>query len=274
MTAKQAPDESDAAAPVDATAAASPVAEHEPKLARKRRTVASGTSGASPTEAGPIIVAERLRKVYGDGEGARAALDDVSLTVEAGELLVILGHSGSGKSTLLGVAGGLDRVYEGKVSLFGQDVASLSDRALARLRGQRIGFVFQAFHLLNHLSVLDNVLAPTLFDPDGEDLTERALSVLDRLGIKDRAGDPPARLSGGQRQRVAIARALLLSPDLLLCDEPTGNLDVETGKRTIELFRELHQDGLTILAVTHEERLASVGTRVIRLRDGRIVEGT
>lgn len=261
MTAKRSPDEADAAGPVDATAPAS--AQANPKDGGKRRALPAS---------GPIVVAEGLRKVYGDGQGARAALDGVSLTVERGELLVILGHSGSGKSTLLGVAGGLDRTYEGKVSLFGQDVAGLSDKALARLRGRRIGFVFQAFHLLGHLSVLDNVLAPTLFDPDHEDRSERALSVLDRLGIKDRALDLPAQLSGGQRQRVAIARALLQSPDLLLCDEPTGNLDVETGERTIGLFRELHEDGLTILAVTHEERLANAGTRVIRLKDGRIVE--
>jgi putative ABC transport system ATP-binding protein len=219
-----------------------------------------------------VVTVEGLRKVYGDGQAARAALDGVSITVEKGEFLVILGQSGSGKSTLLGIAGGLDREYEGKVSLFGHDVATLSDRALARLRGQRIGFVFQAFHLLGHLSVLDNVLAPALFDPRPKDLRSRALTVLDHLGIKDRAHDVPAQLSGGQRQRVAIARALLQTPDLLLCDEPTGNLDAETGERTIALFRELHKnEGLTVLAVTHEERLAKVATRVIQLKDGRVV---
>jgi putative ABC transport system ATP-binding protein len=226
-----------------------------------------------PDESGSaLIVAEDLRKVYGDGEGARAALDGISITVQKGEFVVILGHSGSGKSTLLGIVGGLDRAYQGKVKLFGEDLAALSDRALARLRGSRIGFVFQAFHLLGHVSVLDNVLAPSLFDPRHEDRTERALAVLDHLGIKDRAKDPPAQLSGGQRQRVAIARALLSSPELLLCDEPTGNLDAETGERTIALFRQLHGEGLTVLAVTHEERLAAAATRVIRLKDGRVVE--
>ena len=218
----------------------------------------------------PVVAVDRLRKVYGDGTGARAALDGVSLAVQKGDFLVILGQSGSGKSTLLGIAGGLDRAYEGKVSLFGQDVAGLSDRALARLRGRKIGFVFQAFHLLGHISVLDNVLAPALFDPSPGDLSDRALAVLDRLGLKDRAADFPAQLSGGQRQRVAIARALLHEPELLLCDEPTGNLDAETGDRTIQLFRELHRDGLTVLAVTHEERLARAATRVIRLENGRI----
>ncbi len=228
------------------------------------------TDKKSPS-GGPVVTVEELRKMYGDGDGARAALDGVSLTVERGELVVILGHSGSGKSTLLGIAGGLDRVYEGKVTLFGHDVARLSDKALARLRGQKIGFVFQAFHLLNHLSVLDNVLAPALFDDGPKRREDRALSVLDHLGIKDRARDLPTQLSGGQRQRVAIARALLQSPELLLCDEPTGNLDAETGERTISLFRELHREGLTMLAVTHEERLANIATRVIRLKDGKIV---
>ena len=224
------------------------------------------------TASSVVVAVSGLRKVYGDDGGGRAALDGVSLAVEKGELLVILGHSGSGKSTLLGIAGGLDRAYQGTVTLFGQDIATLSDRALARLRGQKLGFVFQAFHLLGHLSVLDNVLAPTLFDDGKMDRSARALEVLDHLGIKDRARDYPAQLSGGQRQRVAIARALLQSPEVLLCDEPTGNLDAETGERTIALFRDLHKDGLTVIAVTHEERLASAATRVIRLKDGRIVE--
>ncbi len=221
---------------------------------------------------GAVIAVTDLRKIYGDEQAGRAALDGVSITIHRGDFAVILGQSGSGKSTLLGIAGGLDRVYQGHVSLFGHDIAMLSDGALARLRGKKIGFVFQAFHLLGHLSVLNNVLAPTLFDPDSEDRTPRALLVLDRLGIKDRASDFPAQLSGGQRQRVAIARALLQAPDLLLCDEPTGNLDAETGEKTISLFRELHADGLTIVAVTHEERLASAASRVIRLKDGRVVE--
>lgn len=219
-----------------------------------------------------VIEVRDLRKTYGDGSSTRAALDGVSITVKKGELVVILGHSGSGKSTLLGIAGGLDRAYEGSVSIFGKDLATLSDKALARLRGQKIGFVFQAFHLLNHLTVLDNVLAPALFDDGPRRREERALAVLDHLGIKDRARDLPTQLSGGQRQRVAIARALLQEPELLLCDEPTGNLDAETGERTIALFRELHREGLTMLAVTHEERLANIATRVIRLKDGKIVD--
>ncbi|HZF55103.1 MAG TPA: ABC transporter ATP-binding protein [Polyangiaceae bacterium] len=221
----------------------------------------------------PLVRAEDLRKLYGDAKAARAALDGVTLSVKKGEFLAILGPSGSGKSTLLGILGGLDRDFQGKVELFGNDVAKVDDKTLARLRNRSIGFIFQAFHLLGHLRVIDNVLAPALFDRDAApaDREARALAVLDRLGLKDRAFDRPAELSGGQRQRVAIARALLQKPELLLCDEPTGNLDRETGAQTIELFRELHQqDGITLIAVTHEERLARSATRTLHIRNGRI----
>ncbi len=196
-------------------------------------------------------------------------LSGVALSIDEGELVAVLGPSGSGKSTLLGIVGGLDRDYQGKVSVFGEDLRALGDRALSRLRGDRIGFVFQAFHLLPHLTVLDNVCAPALFTAADPGIRPRALALLERLGLAERAEDTPARLSGGQRQRVAIARALLRRPALLLCDEPTGNLDAETGARTIELFRDLHREGgLTIIAVTHEERLAAVATRTLHLKDG------
>lgn len=216
---------------------------------------------------------EGLRKVFGDTKAQRSALDGVTLSIEEGEFVAILGPSGSGKSTLLGIVGGLDRAYEGKVELFGRDLAALKDRELAELRGKRVGFVFQAFHLLDHLTVMENVRAPALFDRESapEASAKRAREVLGRLGMADRAEDKPAELSGGQRQRVAIARALFQEPDLLLCDEPTGNLDAETGAQTIELFRELHaQGGLTVLAVTHEPRLAEAATRTVRLVAGKI----
>ena len=217
-----------------------------------------------------MVCIDGLTKLYGEGPARRAALDNVSLSIDAGELLAVLGPSGSGKSTLLGIVGGLDRDYQGRVTVFGEDLRALGDRALSRLRGDRIGFVFQAFHLLPHLTVLDNVLAPALFTANDPALRPRALALLERLGLAERALDTPARLSGGQRQRVAIARALLRRPALLLCDEPTGNLDAETGARTIDLFRELHREGgLTIVAVTHEERLAAAATRTLHLRDGR-----
>jgi putative ABC transport system ATP-binding protein len=212
-----------------------------------------------------------LTKHYGDGPARRAALDGIALSIEEGELVSVLGPSGSGKSTLLGIIGGLDRAYEGRAVVLGSDLHALADEPLSRLRGEHIGFVFQAFHLLPHLTVLDNVLAPALFASKDAGLRARGLALLDRLGLADRAGDTPAHLSGGQRQRVAIARALLRRPKLLLCDEPTGNLDAETGARTIALFRELYgEGGLTIVAVTHEERLAEIATRTLRIRAGRI----
>jgi putative ABC transport system ATP-binding protein len=218
-----------------------------------------------------VIRLDGLTKHYGDGPARRAALDGVALSIDEGELCAVLGPSGSGKSTLLGIVGGLDRDYQGRAEVFGQDLRALADRDLSRLRGERVGFVFQAFHLLPHLTVLDNVCAPALFAADGAALRARALSLLDRLGLEGRALDTPARLSGGQRQRVAIARALLRRPSLLLCDEPTGNLDVETGASTLALLRDLHREGgLTVVAVTHEERLAAMATRTLHLREGKL----
>lgn len=219
------------------------------------------------------IHAQRVTRVHDAGKGTRRALSNVDFTVHSGEFVAVLGPSGSGKSTLLSIVGGLDRAYEGKVCLWGEDIGAMSDARLARLRGKRIGFVFQHFHLLSHLSVLENVTTPGLFDPDANEALDvrRAKELLERLGLADRTTDTPAELSGGQRQRVAIARALLRRPKLLLCDEPTGNLDADTGAQTIALFEELYRhDGLTIVAVTHEERLARVASRVVRLRDGSI----
>jgi putative ABC transport system ATP-binding protein len=219
----------------------------------------------------PAIRTRALRRVHEGGRGARAALDGVDLVVEEGEFVAVTGPSGSGKSTLLAVLGGLDRGYEGSVELWGEDLGRVSDARLSRLRGERIGFVFQHFHLLTHLTVLENVLTPALFDPAGGDARARGMGLLERLGLGDRAEDTPAELSGGQRQRVAIARALLRRPRLLLCDEPTGNLDAETGDRTIALLRGLYEEEkLTVVAVTHEERLSRAATRIVPLRDGRV----
>ncbi len=218
-----------------------------------------------------LLRTRAVRKLYGDEKARRAALDGVDFAVEPGEFVTVLGPSGSGKSTLLAILGGLDLDYEGHVELFGKDLKSLGDRELSRLRGERVGFVFQAFHLLAHLTVMDNVLAPALFSGNGDDLRPRARALLDRLGLGDRGGDVPTELSGGQRQRVSIARALLHKPDLLLCDEPTGNLDEETGARAIALFSELHrEEKLTVIAVTHEERLSAAASRTVRLREGKL----
>ncbi|MCK6534532.1 MAG: ABC transporter ATP-binding protein [Polyangiaceae bacterium] len=225
-----------------------------------------------------VIVAQGLTRTFGTGEAARRAVDDVSLSVAAGEVVLIFGPSGCGKSTLLALIGGLDRAFSGSLSLFGQDVATLSDAALSRLRGEKIGFVFQAFHLLAHLSVIENVMAPALFSPhdrhEGE-VRARAGEVLARVGLADRALSGPAELSGGQRQRVAIARALLHQPSLLLCDEPTGNLDRKTGEQIIELFAELHAElGTTIVIVTHEERLSRLADRTLDMVDGKLEAGS
>jgi putative ABC transport system ATP-binding protein len=223
-----------------------------------------------------VVDARNLSKRYGKGDGVRAALDGVTLSVKQGEFACVLGHSGCGKSTLLGILGCLDQSYEGDLKLFGEDARTMSDDQQAALRGRKIGFVFQAFHLMGHLSVRDNVLASTLFlrgESDTAALGKRADELLQQVGLLDRAKDAPSTLSGGERQRVAIARALLMKPALLLCDEPTGNLDVDTGKQIVEIFRELHDEsGITVIAVTHETQLADASDRVIRLKAGKIVE--
>ncbi|MFP6684895.1 MAG: ABC transporter ATP-binding protein [Polyangiaceae bacterium] len=226
-----------------------------------------------------VIEGKGLVKRYGEGPGMRAALDGVDIEVKRGEFVAVLGPSGCGKSTLLGVLGGLDRSFGGKLWLFGEDIDPLSDAALAALRGGRIGFVFQAFHLLGHLSTRDNILAPALFSRDHQAVADRrALGdrvdhLLHEIGLGGRGDDMPATMSGGERQRVAIARAMLLEPELLLCDEPTGNLDAETGQQIVELFHRLHRDqNMTVVAVTHELRVAEVATRTLHMRGGALVD--
>lgn len=223
----------------------------------------------------PVVVAEGVVRAFGSGSAARRAVDSVSLEIRAGEVVLVFGPSGSGKSTLLALVGGLDRAYQGRLELFGNDVSTLGDRELSALRGRRIGFVFQAFHLLPELSVLENVTAPYLFagsERDPASAERRGLELLGRVGLADRRATRPAELSGGQRQRVAIARALFRAPDLLLCDEPTGNLDRQTGEQIIDLFAELHRElGTTLLVVTHEDRMKRLATRSLSMLDGRIL---
>jgi putative ABC transport system ATP-binding protein len=213
-----------------------------------------------------IVEASSLVRRFGE----RTAIEAVELRVQAGEFLAITGPSGSGKSTLLAILGGLDTRFSGQLRLFGRPTTGLSDRELSRLRGEKIGFVFQAFFLLEQQSVLDNVLVPSLFQArDGA--RAAAQLALQRVGLADRAADRVDTLSGGQRQRVAIARAVAHKPALLLCDEPTGNLDEETAARVIELFTALHREGTTVVCATHESSLARVATRQVRLRDGRLL---
>jgi putative ABC transport system ATP-binding protein len=224
------------------------------------------------------MAAIRLRDVtksYGVGAGKTQVLRGVSFDVQEGEFLALVGQSGSGKSTLLNIIGGLDQPDAGEVEVLGLDYGSASESARARLRNKRIGFVFQAFNLLDHLSCLKNVTLPAQFARDGADADARGTEALRRVGLADFADRRPSELSGGQKQRVAIARALFGAPSLLLCDEPTGNLDSETGREVIEFFRELNQrDKVTLLIVTHERRVSTVARRVLAMRDGMLVEGT
>ncbi len=208
--------------------------------------------------------------MFGEGSEQRVAVDDVNLRIDAGEFATVFGPSGSGKSTLLGIVGGLDRGFGGELQLRGRDLRAMTDRDLSRFRGQEIGFVFQAFHLLDHLSVLDNVMVPFLFTPRPN--PERAArEALERVGLADRWKDGTSNLSGGQRQRVAIARAIAHKPALLLCDEPTGNLDDVTAGQIIEIFASLHRDdGTTVFCATHDERIGRVATRMLRMDSGRV----
>jgi len=217
-----------------------------------------------------VIHARQLRKAYRNGADEIRVLNGLDLDVRAGEFVAVVGPSGSGKSTLLHVLGGLDASYAGEVEVAGVRLNELNDVALARFRNRQVGFVFQSFHLIASLSALDNVLLPAFFDVEAVagPRRKRAEDVLARVGLIEKKNRVPAQLSGGERQRTAIARALFAEPKLLLCDEPTGNLDETTGGEVIELFRELHRDGLTILVVTHEDRMSTAAQRVLRLTGG------
>ena len=221
----------------------------------------------------------RLRQVtkrYGTARADEQALVGIDLDIVAGEHVALLGPSGSGKTTLLNLIGGLDRAFEGTVSVNAIDLAPLSDGALARMRTSTIGFVFQHYGLLDHLSVVDNVMLPGAFFDDvartRAESTTRAMQLLERVGIAHKAAALPPKLSGGQRQRVAVARALFNHPKLLLCDEPTGSLDTNTGASVIRLLEALNAEGVTLVTVTHDARVASSARRIVRLEDGRVVE--
>ena len=201
-------------------------------------------------------------------------LSEVSLRVDAGEFVAITGPSGCGKTTLLNLIGALDRDFTGDIRIAGQDIRRLSDRQLSAFRNKTVGFVFQQFNLLAPFSALENVLLPSHFDPSGEPRTalrERAQKALERVGLGEKLSRRPAQLSGGERQRVAIARALFARPRLVLCDEPTGNLDARTGQAIIDLFRELvAEQAMTLVVVTHETRLSQAAGRVVTLSDHRL----
>jgi putative ABC transport system ATP-binding protein len=212
-------------------------------------------------------------KTYRSGLLEVEALRDVTLTIQSGEFVAIVGPSGSGKSTLMHILGCLDVPSEGQFLLAGEDVATLSEDKLAEVRNRRIGFVFQQFNLLAYLTAWRNVELPLVYaGVDPTERRQRALAALDRVGLADRADHRPMELSGGQQQRVAVARALVTEPDLLLADEPTGNLDSASGADVLDLLGDLHDTGRTIVLITHESDVATRAGRVVRISDGRVSE--
>jgi putative ABC transport system ATP-binding protein len=221
-----------------------------------------------------LIEIQDLKRGYNMGQEDVWALNGVTLQVEKGEFVAIMGHSGSGKSTLLNVIGCLDVPTSGKYILDGTPVAGMNRAALARVRNQKIGFVFQSFNLLSRTTARENVELPMLYNPTaprGKALHDRAEYLLDHVGLGDRMLHTPGQLSGGQQQRVAIARALMNNPPLLLADEPTGNLDSHASLEIMEYFRTLNEQGQTIVMVTHEIDIAAYAKRKIVMRDGKVV---
>lgn len=218
-----------------------------------------------------IIKLQGVEKTYKMGNTQIYALRDINLLVEKSEFLSITGPSGSGKSTLLHVIGALDRPSRGKIFVDGKDVSKMSDNQLAAIRGRKIGFVFQSFNLIPRLTALENVMLPMWF-AGFENREEKARKLLNEVGLSHRISNKPNQLSGGESQRVAIARALANNPEIIVADEPTGNLDSKTGSEIIELLRGIHEKGATLILVTHEMKLAEMADRQIRMKDGSIID--
>ena len=222
----------------------------------------------------PVAELRGISKIYGSGDLKVKALDQLNLTVQEGDYLAVMGASGSGKSTAMNILGCLDRPTSGTYRLNGIAVEQLDDDALADVRNRSLGFVFQQFHLLGHASAMENVMLPMIYaGVPREERIERAQSALRRVGLAQRLENKPNQLSGGQQQRVAIARAIINRPSLLLADEPTGALDSSTTAEVLELFDELHQQGITLVMVTHEDDVAARAQRIARFQDGRALTG-
>ncbi len=222
-----------------------------------------------------LISVDQLCKQYGSGENAVHALNDISLTVETGEYVAIVGQSGSGKSTLMNILGCLDTPTSGHYRLNGQDVSSLTDRRLSEIRNRQIGFIFQGFNLIPGLTAVENVELPLLYRGLGrEERRTLAEESLRRVGLGSRLSHRPSEMSGGQQQRVAIARAIAARPPVLLADEPTGNLDSRSGEDIMAILRTLNEEGRTVLLITHDNAIAARAPRRIRICDGRITEDT
>ena len=219
-----------------------------------------------------MIELKDIYKIYGDGDGEIRALDGVSLTINEGEFVAIVGQSGSGKSTCMNIIGCLDVPTSGQYHLNGIDVSTMKDDELAKIRNKMIGFIFQHYNLIPKLSVLENVELPLIYrGMPPKERHEKALNALDRVGLKDRAKKMPSQLSGGQQQRVSIARALAGDPSLMLADEPTGALDSKTGKEVLEFLKNLNEQGNTIVMITHDNEIASQAKRIVRIQDGKII---
>jgi len=238
------------------------------------KPAAADTDGSSarPQAAAPVVETHALEKIYRMGDVEVPALRGISLSIEAGEYLAVMGASGSGKSTFMNLIGCLDRPTRGSYLMAGRDVSRLSRDQLARVRGEQIGFVFQGFNLLARTTALENVELPLLYQGVGSrERHRRAAEALERVGLADRLEHTSAQLSGGQQQRVAIARALVNRPALLLADEPTGNLDSHTSIEVMSIFQELNEQGLTVLLVTHESDIAEHAKRVVTFKDGLVL---
>ena len=221
----------------------------------------------------PIAELSGVSKIYGSGDLAVKALDQLDLVIREGDYLAVMGASGSGKSTAMNILGCLDRPTQGSYRLNDMAIDQLDDDALAEVRNRSLGFVFQQFHLLPNATAMDNVMLPMIYAGiEPEERRARARSALERVGLGQRLENRPNQLSGGQQQRVAIARAIINQPSLLLADEPTGALDSQTTREVLELFDELHQQGITLVLVTHEDDVAARARQIARFQDGRIVE--
>jgi putative ABC transport system ATP-binding protein len=220
-----------------------------------------------------LVRLDAIRRTYDMGNVQVDALRGVSMTIEPGEMVAIVGPSGSGKTTMMSIIGCLDRPSSGRYELDGTDVSSLGDGALAHIRSRTIGFVFQSYNLLPGTSAVDNVATPLLYQGVGRrERQARATAELERLGLGHRLGHEPTELSGGEQQRVALARALVTKPALILADEPTGNLALHQGEEVLQLFKDLHADGHTVLLITHNPDVAAVAQRRVHLLDGAVVE--
>ena len=222
-----------------------------------------------------MIVIKNASKIYRMGDEEIRALDDLSLKIPKADFIALIGPSGSGKSTLMNVVGALDNLDSGTVKIDGKDISRMRDNEQAKYRRTRVGFIFQTFNLQQRLKAVENVELPLIFDGvPAKERRDRALEALNKVNLSDRVSHRPTELSGGQQQRVAIARSIVNNPDVLLADEPTGNLDSKTGEEIIHLIKSLNEkDGVTVIMVTHNEEHADFANRVLHMRDGKIVNG-